>query len=617
MTKRSPTTKDIALLHQLFNAGQLTLAAEFQRNAVWPSPAKAYLIDTILNDRPIPLLFFQRTTSAQSGLPAYTVIDGQQRLRAIFEYLDDRFRLSQSVKKAKYYNKRFSELDSELQDRIRNYDLVIEELSGYSDDDIRDMFVRINKYVVQLSPQELRHAKGAGKFHDFVEKIGKDEIWKAQRIFSPKSVKRMKSVEFVAELTILLIDGPQDKKASIDLYYGQYRDKFPSAHKTETLLRSYLSWIAKAVPNLAATRYRKPVDLYALIGALDRVSDEGAKLSRLSPPPAGQKLLELYQRAAQLAREAVQRAVRETGALVHVVSSRAKTVESLRGKLRRKRYKKPELQVTDLIGVRVITYYRDDVDSIVARLQRLFEINRKESVDKRVGLGLRQFGYRSVHLVARVKPEFFDTSEHDHSRTWFEIQVRSILEHAWAEIEHAIVYKSGICQPEKLTRRFAALAGTLELLDGEFLGLRDERNVLIEGYLERYRHKEDLKKPFDVARLLAFLEATLEGRSWRQAATEGKPFGAGLEVSCVDAMKAVGLGTPHSLARMFKSSRYRYAVHSFAANNGIAPSEVSHLASVVLAVGVKEPRTVRQHFPEIMYDPAIRAMVERRASRRA
>ena len=291
MTKRSPTTKDIALLHQLFNAGQLTLAAEFQRNAVWPSPAKAYLIDTILNDRPIPLLFFQRTTSAQSGLPAYTVIDGQQRLRAIFEYLDDRFRLSQSVKKAKYYNKRFSELDLELQDRICNYDLVIEELSGYSDDDIRDMFVRINKYVVQLSPQELRHAKGAGKFHDFVEKIGKDEIWKAQRIFSPKSVKRMKSVEFVAELTILLIEGPQDKKASIDLYYGQYRDKFPSAHKTETLLRSYLSWIAKAVPNLAATRYRKPVDLYALIGALDRVSDEGAKLSRLSPPPAADNLL--------------------------------------------------------------------------------------------------------------------------------------------------------------------------------------------------------------------------------------------------------------------------------------------------------------------------------------
>jgi uncharacterized protein with ParB-like and HNH nuclease domain len=87
MTKRSPTTKDIGLLYQLFANGQLTLAPEFQRNSVWPSAAKAYLIDTILNDRPIPLLFIQRATSAQKGLPAYVIIDGQQRLRAIFEYI--------------------------------------------------------------------------------------------------------------------------------------------------------------------------------------------------------------------------------------------------------------------------------------------------------------------------------------------------------------------------------------------------------------------------------------------------------------------------------------------------------------------------------------------------
>ena len=169
MTKRSPTTKAIGLLHQLFNNGQLTLAPEFQRNSVWPNAAKAYLIDTILNDRPIPLLFIQRTTSAQKGLQAYTIIDGQQRLRAIFEYLDDRFRLAQSQKSTKYSNKRFSDLSQDLQDRITDYDLVVEELSGYSDANIRDMFVRFNRYVVQLSPQEMRHAKGSGKFHDFVE----------------------------------------------------------------------------------------------------------------------------------------------------------------------------------------------------------------------------------------------------------------------------------------------------------------------------------------------------------------------------------------------------------------------------------------------------------------
>jgi uncharacterized protein with ParB-like and HNH nuclease domain len=80
-TKLSPTTKDVALLlYQLYQGGQLKLKPEFQRESVWPRAAKAYLIDTILNDRPIPLFFFQRTTSAQSGRPEYAVIDGQQRL---------------------------------------------------------------------------------------------------------------------------------------------------------------------------------------------------------------------------------------------------------------------------------------------------------------------------------------------------------------------------------------------------------------------------------------------------------------------------------------------------------------------------------------------------------
>ena len=138
MTRRVPTTKDIGLLKQLHDQGQLILAAEFQRNSVWPRSAKAYLIDTIINDRPIPLLFFQRVSSAQTGRPGYSVIDDQQRLRAIFEFLDDRFRLSQSDKKSNYYNKKFSELPHAVREAIESYDLATLELTGYDDADIKD-----------------------------------------------------------------------------------------------------------------------------------------------------------------------------------------------------------------------------------------------------------------------------------------------------------------------------------------------------------------------------------------------------------------------------------------------------------------------------------------------
>jgi uncharacterized protein with ParB-like and HNH nuclease domain len=291
MPKRSPTTKDISLLLQLYKNGQLILAPEFQRNSVWPTPAKAYLIDTILNDRPIPLLFFQRVTSAQSGRPAYHVIDGQQRLRAIFDFVDDRFKLNQSDKKSSFYKKRFSDLPRDLQEQINNYDLVVEELSGYTEADIKDMFVRMNRYVVKLSQQELRHAKHEGQFHEFIERIKEWDHWKSWKIFSQGQVNRMKHAEFVAELSILLLEGPQDKKSAIDLYYGQYKESFHEGKAIEKFLRDYFSWIKRALPTLSVSRYRKPVDFYSLIGALHSLSTK-TPLSRINPVESGRRLIE-------------------------------------------------------------------------------------------------------------------------------------------------------------------------------------------------------------------------------------------------------------------------------------------------------------------------------------
>src|SRR5438270_13960125 len=107
--------------------------------------------------------------------------------------------------------------------------------------------------------------------------------------------------------------------------------------------------------------------------------------------------------AAEAARQAVEKVVRGTGVLIHVVAARAKSSGSLRGKLRRKNYRRPGTRLTDVIGVRVISYYRDAVDPIVLKLQQAFDINERASTDKRIALGLRDFGYRSVHLIARLK----------------------------------------------------------------------------------------------------------------------------------------------------------------------------------------------------------------------
>jgi len=164
----------------------------------------------------------------------------------------------------------------------------VQEISGYSDNDIRDMFVRMNKYVVKLSPQEVRHAKEQGKFAQFVEKLGQMPFWRDNRVFTAKQVARFRAVEFCAELSILLQEGPQDKKDAIDIYYQKYASKVPFAVDVNNRLKQYLGWIGKALPELSKTRYRKPTDLYSLLGAIDENWDALWKM----PNKCGQRLLE-------------------------------------------------------------------------------------------------------------------------------------------------------------------------------------------------------------------------------------------------------------------------------------------------------------------------------------
>lgn len=113
-------------------------------------------------------------------------------------------------------------------------------------------------------------------------------------------------------------------------------------------------------------------------------------------------LPELHRRS-YIAERAVREAIDIPLLDIHAVFSRPKDPESLRMKLIEKSYSDPESQVTDKIGVRVITYYSTDVDKVVEAIKGRFEVDLKRSVDKRQKLGLRDFGYRSVHLIVRLK----------------------------------------------------------------------------------------------------------------------------------------------------------------------------------------------------------------------
>lgn len=189
--------------------------------------------------------------------------------------------------------------------------------------------------------------------------------------------------------------------------------------------------------------------------------------------PHGEGLLQQYRELlptletmAKNAYDMLRRAIRQQGIYVTAIEYRVKTEQSLAGKLERKGHKyKTIYDVTDLVGLRVITFYTDEVDKVAAIAKRVFEVDWKESVDKRKLHQLDSFGYNSLHYICRLKDA---TPEQPR----FELQMRTALQHVWSTIEHDTGYKGDVKIPREYKRQFSRLAGMLELVDDEFSRLR-------------------------------------------------------------------------------------------------------------------------------------------------
>jgi ppGpp synthetase/RelA/SpoT-type nucleotidyltranferase len=164
-----------------------------------------------------------------------------------------------------------------------------------------------------------------------------------------------------------------------------------------------------------------------------------------------------------------------------IVQVRAKTIRSYAEKILRKKdkYRDPVRQLTDLCGARVIAQTHDDVETISRFVRAHFQVDEANSLDVSERLQAAEFGYRSVHYVVQLKPNLFPTNRirvkipHDlycdaDQPMKAEIQVRTIAQHAWADIGHDRIYKSGFDVPKAWLRESARIAALLENADQAF-----------------------------------------------------------------------------------------------------------------------------------------------------
>ena len=186
--------------------------------------------------------------------------------------------------------------------------------------------------------------------------------------------------------------------------------------------------------------------------------------------PHGEALLQQFREQVpaleQLSKtvyDQLRQVLHEQSVELSAIEYRVKTEQSLAGKLERKGDKYASLEdITDLVGLRIITFYTDDVDKVAAIVQQLYDVDWSNSIDKRKAHELTSFGYNSLHYIWRLNA----------GSAPFEFQMRTALQHVWSAIEHDIGYKGAVKLPPEYRRQFSRLAGMLELADDEFSRLR-------------------------------------------------------------------------------------------------------------------------------------------------
>ncbi|MBF0309255.1 MAG: hypothetical protein HQL56_06985 [Magnetococcales bacterium] len=166
--------------------------------------------------------------------------------------------------------------------------------------------------------------------------------------------------------------------------------------------------------------------------------------------------------------------LKENGPHVHSISGRVKERDSLRRKLMQPDCTYRQLEdISDLVGIRIITYFEDEVDLVAEVIRREFTINEAHILDRGEHLDPERFGYRSRHYMVSLLENRLQLIEYKRFKGCrAEIQVRSILQHAWSEIEQEMGYSSRETFPKERRRHFARVAHLLELGDEELNSIK-------------------------------------------------------------------------------------------------------------------------------------------------
>jgi len=236
-------------------------------------------------DVPVPEVYVQ-VTQSEDGTEEYGVVDGQQRLRTILQFIgiescedqdaeedSNNFVLEALPTASRFKDTSFSDVNGDARKRFFQYEICVRYLYTEVPKEVEDVFKRLNKFTMPLKPQELRNATFHGAFPKLAEKLADDEYWAVNRIITAAAIRRMSDIEMTSDLLIGLLHGPQGGSAKIiDEYYEQYEqfdDEFPEQTRITRVFSKTKELIQRLFPDIVdVPRWGKRSDFYTLFVAL-------------------------------------------------------------------------------------------------------------------------------------------------------------------------------------------------------------------------------------------------------------------------------------------------------------------------------------------------------------
>lgn len=257
-------------------SGTLILDAKFQRRSVWSRQAKSYLIDTILRGRPMPKVLI--TQALVDGRNVRTVVDGQQRLRAILEFLEGSFTVLPTHNK-EFAGLFYDELPEITKSEFWQYELGVDVLFETELSDLLDIFARLNTYSVKLNETELLNATYLGTFKTVAHQLGHKyaDYWLQARILTQANVARMGEVELSADILGAMIEGIGSKKL-IKSYYKKYDDEihWSEVNSAAERFNQAMQIVGEIYDpqELAQTNFKRVHLFYSLLLSVDEVAKD-------------------------------------------------------------------------------------------------------------------------------------------------------------------------------------------------------------------------------------------------------------------------------------------------------------------------------------------------------